>query len=156
MWRCRHTPPKVVADSEFREGVLQTDKQPASVLLKRGGVGVNKSVPTLLGIVIILLVIVLVVLVYDLRMTANLAAGNVPVGTVGGQMLTGVEAPTEIIGDEEAIGAHVSASDQETIRPEELRGLTDRSEERAVDRDRLRSGEQVQEHPEGAEEVAGE
>lgn len=116
----------------------------------------NKSVPTLLGIVIILLVIVLVVLVYDLRMTANLAAGNVPLGTVGGQLLTGTETPTEIIGDEEAIGAHVSASDRETIRPEELRDLTDRTEERAVDRDRVRSGEPARERPESAEEVAGE
>jgi len=105
----------------------------------------------LLGIVIILLVIVLVVLVYDLRMTANLAAGNVPVGTVGGQMLTGVEAPTEIIGDEEAIGAHVSASEPDSIRPDELRGRAGTTEERAVDQDRLRSDEQVQEHPESAE-----
>ncbi|MBE9565990.1 MAG: hypothetical protein IMF16_04495 [Proteobacteria bacterium] len=111
----------------------------------------NKSVPTLLGIVIILLVIVLVVLVYDLRMTANLAAGNVPVGTVGGQILTGTEAPTEIIGAEEAIGAHVSASELDSIRPDELRDLAGTTEERAVDQDRLRSGEQVQEHPESAE-----
>ena len=108
----------------------------------------NKSVPTLLGIVIILLVIVLVVLVYDLRMTANLAAGNVPVGTVGGQMLTGTEAATEVIGEEEAIGAHVSASELESIRPDELRDQAGATEERAVDQDRLRSGEQVQESPE--------
>jgi len=117
---------------------------------------VNKSVPTLLGIVIILLVIVLVVLVYDLRMTANLAAGNVPVGTVGGQLLTGTETPTEVIGPEEAIGAHVAASDRDTIRPDDLRHLTGTTEERAVDQDRLRSGEQVREPPERAEEVAGE
>ncbi len=111
----------------------------------------NRSVPTLLGIVIILLVIVLVVLVYDTRMTANLAAGNVPVGTVGGQILTGVETPTEVIGPEEAIGAHVSASELDTIRPEEMRHLTGTSEERAVDQDHLRSGEQVHEHPESTE-----
>lgn len=116
----------------------------------------NRSVPTLLGIVIILLVIVLVVLVYDTRMTANLAAGNVPVGTVGGQILTGTETPTEIIGAEEAIAAHVAASERDAFQPDDLRHLMGTTEQKAIDRDRLRSHEQVRERPEGAEEVAGE
>jgi len=58
---------------------------------------VNKSVPTLLGIIIILLVVVLVVLIYDYRLTSGLATGRVA-GTVGGQLLTGVEQPGEDIG----------------------------------------------------------
>lgn len=57
----------------------------------------NKSVPTLLGIIIILLVVVLVVLIYDYKLTSGLATGRVA-GTVGGQLLTGVQQPGEDIG----------------------------------------------------------
>jgi hypothetical protein len=65
----------------------------------------NKSVPTLLGIVIILLVVVLVVLVFNYKMTQEIGKGGIPVGTIGGQALTGVEAPTEEIGTSEVLGA---------------------------------------------------
>ncbi|GEM_PF-1386085 len=58
----------------------------------------NRSVPTLLGIVIILLVVVLVVLIYNYRLTSGLAAGGTVVGTAGQRLLTGVEPPEEEIG----------------------------------------------------------
>lgn len=58
----------------------------------------NKSVPTLLGIVIILLVVLLVVVFYNYKLTEKLGAGGTVVGTVGGEALTGVEAPKSEIG----------------------------------------------------------
>jgi hypothetical protein len=66
---------------------------------------VNRSVPTLLGIVIILLVVALVVLIYNLRLTTALARGETVVGTVGGRAMTGVETPEEVISPIEALGA---------------------------------------------------
>jgi hypothetical protein len=66
---------------------------------------VNKSVPTLLGIVIILLVVVLVVLIYNYKMTQEIGAGGSVVGTVGGEVLMGVETPEEEIGTGEVLGA---------------------------------------------------
>lgn len=65
----------------------------------------NKSVPTLLGIVIILLVVVLVVLWFNYKMTQQLGAGQTAVGTRGGELLTGVQAPKEEIGTGEVLGA---------------------------------------------------
>jgi hypothetical protein len=65
----------------------------------------NKSVPTLLGIVIILLVVVLVVLWFNYKMTQQLGAGAIVVGTKGGELLTGVKAPKEEIGTGEVLGA---------------------------------------------------
>ncbi len=66
---------------------------------------VNRSVPTLLGIVIILLVVLLVVVIYNYKLTQRLGAGERVVGTVGGEALTGVEAPKEEIGVGEVLGA---------------------------------------------------
>jgi hypothetical protein len=56
-------------------------------------VDVNRSVPTLLGIMIVLMVAVLVVLIYDLKVTAGLASGKIVVGTVGGRLISGVDGP---------------------------------------------------------------
>jgi len=63
----------------------------------------NKSVPTLLGILIILVVVVIVVLVYNIQLTKQLGTGASPVGTIGGQMLTGEKAPTTEISPSEAL-----------------------------------------------------
>lgn len=63
----------------------------------------NKSVPTLLGIIIILLVVVLVILIYDYKLTSGLATGRVA-GTVGGELMTGVDQPEEDIGVGEVLG----------------------------------------------------
>ncbi len=54
----------------------------------------NRTVPTLLGVIIILMVGTLVLLIYDYKLTSGLASGNSVVGTVGGEMLTGVDQPT--------------------------------------------------------------
>jgi hypothetical protein len=102
---------------------------------------VNKSVPTLLGIVIILLVVVLVVLIYNYKMTQELGAGGTVVGTVGGEALTGVEAPEEEIGTSEVLGAREPESQAvpaPTMRPDTRAGEArmDRSERRGS-----RSGE---------------
>jgi len=80
----------------------------------------NKSVPTLLGIVIILLVVVLVVLVFNYKMTQEIGKGGIPVGTIGGQALTGVEAPKEQIGTPEVLGTRqpeVQAQPSPAMRP---------------------------------------
>ena len=71
----------------------------------------NKSVPTLLGIVIILLVVLLVVVIYQYRLTQKLALGERVVGTIGGEALTGVEAPKEDIGVSEVLGAREPESE---------------------------------------------
>jgi len=55
----------------------------------------NKSVPTLLGILVLLVVAVLVVLIYNIKLTNQLGQGLTPTGTVGGEVLTGAKAPTE-------------------------------------------------------------
>ena len=83
----------------------------------RGGRRVNKSVPTLLGIVIILLVVVLIVLMYNLRMTQAIGRGERVVGTVGGELLTGEDAPDEFI-DETSALSNVDRPEPTTIRPE--------------------------------------
>ena len=81
----------------------------------------NKSVPTLLGIVIILLVVVLVVLVYNYQLTQKLGSGATVVGTRGGEMLTGVQMPTEEISPSEALAARQSKVQPVTIMPKRLR-----------------------------------
>jgi hypothetical protein len=63
---------------------------------------VNKSVPTMLGIVIILLVVVLVVLFINYRTTQAIGRGERIVSTVGGELLTGEEAPREFIDETSA------------------------------------------------------
>ncbi len=67
----------------------------------------NKSVPTLLGIVIILMVVVLVVLVVNYRITKGIGEGQRVVGTKGGEILTGEEAPTEFTEETSALGGRL-------------------------------------------------
>lgn len=62
----------------------------------------SRSVPTLLGIMIILMVVMLVMLIYDYRLTSGLASGATVVGTVGGQLLTGVDQADEQIAQGQA------------------------------------------------------
>ena len=64
----------------------------------------SRSVPTLLGVMILLMVVMLVVLIYDFKLTSELATGGAVVGTVGGQLLTGVEQSEEAISASEALG----------------------------------------------------
>ncbi|MBN1458185.1 MAG: hypothetical protein JXA57_01525 [Armatimonadetes bacterium] len=106
----------------------------------------NKSVPTLLGIVIILLVVVLVVLVYTYKMTQELSAGGQVVGTVGGEVLTGVEAPEEDIGTSEVLGAREPES-----QAEQLPGVSTRAGEKMEERSEGQQRESRQ-----AERTAGE
>ena len=106
----------------------------------------NKSVPTLLGIVIILLVVVLVVLVYTYRMTQELSAGGQVVGTVGGRVLTGVETPEEEIGASEVLGAREPES-----QAEQLPGPSSRAGEKMEEKELGQQRESRQ-----AEKTAGE
>ncbi len=101
----------------------------------------NKSVPTLLGIVIILLVVLLVVVIYQYKLTQRLALGERVVGTIGGEVLTGVEAPKEDIGISEVLGAREPAVETQLspgagIRPE--------SQERRQAREAVREERQEQ------------
>jgi hypothetical protein len=75
----------------------------------------NKSVPTLLGIVIILLVVVLVVLIYNFKMTQEMGKGGIPVGTVGGEKLLGVETPKEQIDASTVLGSKEPTVEKESI-----------------------------------------
>jgi hypothetical protein len=79
---------------------------------------VNKSVPTLLGIVIILLVVLLIVLMYNLRMTQAIGRGERVVGTVGGELITGEQAPDEFIEETSALRDEPDRPEPTTIRPE--------------------------------------
>jgi hypothetical protein len=75
----------------------------------------DRSVPTLLGITIILMVAVLVVLIYDFRVTYYLATGHAMVGTVGGRMLSPGETPSDQAGGREqrAAPARISPTDRQ-------------------------------------------
>ena len=100
----------------------------------------NKSVPTLLGIVIILLVVLLVVVMYQYRLTQKLAEGERVVGTVGGELLTGVETPKEDIGVSEVLGAREPESEPQRLSPEQV----ERTQERRQTRDATREERQEQ------------
>ncbi len=77
----------------------------------------NRSVPTLLGIVIILLVVILVVLVVNYQVTKGIGEGGRVVGTVGGEVLTGEEAPEEYI-PASALGGRAEPEEPMQIPPE--------------------------------------
>lgn len=89
----------------------------------------NKSVPTLLGIVIILLVVILVVLVVNYQVTKGIGEGGRVKGTVGGEILTGEEAPEEFIGESELGGRAEQEAQQLPARARE-RGAEARQEAR--------------------------
>ena len=65
----------------------------------------------------LLLVVVLIVLMYNLRMTQAIGRGERVVGTVGGELLTGEDAPDEFI-DETSALSNVDRPEPTTIRPE--------------------------------------
>ena len=67
----------------------------------------NKSVPTLLGVAVILLVVILVLSVYHMTMLARLAQGERVVGTTAQKMLGG-EVPSEEMNASEALAARMS------------------------------------------------
>jgi len=54
---------------------------------------VNKGIPTLLGLAIILLVVILILSVYNLTMVAHLTRGERVVGTTVQKVLSGGEMP---------------------------------------------------------------
>jgi cell shape-determining protein MreC len=101
---------------------------------------VNKSVPTLLGIVIILLVVLLVVVIYQYKLTQRLALGERVVGTIGGEALTGVETPKEDIGVSEVLGAREPEVETQRLSPKQI----ERSQERRSQRGDTREERQEQ------------
>jgi hypothetical protein len=87
----------------------------------------NKSVPTLLGIVIILLVVVLAVLIVNYKVTKGLGEGQQVVGTVGGEVLTGQETPDEVIDASTVLGSREpEPAEKVTLTPEQQRRMSDR------------------------------
>ncbi len=78
----------------------------------------NKSVPTLLGVAVLLLVVVLVVLIYNIQLTKQLGVGASVVGTVGGEKLTGVEQPKVEASPSEALAKQ--AEKHETVSAQAL------------------------------------
>ena len=95
----------------------------------------NKSVPTLLGIVIILLVVLLVVVIYQYKLTQRLALSERVVGTIGGEALTGVEAPKEDIGVSEVLGAREPEVEAQRLSPEQLATSRERRQTREASRE---------------------
>ena len=108
----------------------------------------NRSVPTLLGIMIILMVVMLVVLIYDYRVTSGLAAGGTVVGTVGGQLLTGVDQPTVQVNPSASVGRagkKAAHFDPAAMRKSHGR-LPQASEARGRMQQRMASGRGPKEH----------
>jgi len=111
-------------------------------------VTVNKSVPTLLGIVIILLVVVLAVLIVNLQTTKGLGQGKQVVGTVGGEMLTGEQAPDEVIDASTVAGSREPEPVEPiTVTPEQQQKM---SENRQKAEERRESGAPGRGGPGGA------
>jgi hypothetical protein len=76
----------------------------------------QKNVPTLLGILILLVAVVLVVLIYNIKLTQELGVGGRATGTIGGEMLTGEDAPTTYTTNPEQAGGGqgtVAGADQQ-------------------------------------------
>jgi hypothetical protein len=89
----------------------------------------NKSVPTLLGIIIILLVVVLAVLVVNYKVTKGLGEGQTVTGTVGGQVITGTEAPKENIEGSTVLGSRQPEPVEPTqVSPEQQQRMTENRE----------------------------
>ncbi len=106
----------------------------------------NKSVPTLLGIVIILLVVILVVLVVNYQVTKGIGEGGRVVGTVGGEMLTGEEAPEEYI-PASALGGRAEQEAQQLPARARERGAEAQKEARERREQVEETGEPVQGGP---------
>jgi len=98
---------------------------------------VNKQVPTLLGIVIILLVVVLVLVAYNYKLMQELSSGGQVVGAKSTEALTGVDLPEEQIGAEEALAARagkVEAQPSPAMRfPERVGERRAKAEERRAE-----------------------
>jgi hypothetical protein len=116
----------------------------------------NRTVPTLLGVIIILMVGVLVLLIYDYKLTSGLAMGNSVVGTVGGEMLTGVDQPTTQIGASEArsrSGAKTTRIDPSEMQrrngrmPAEAQGREGRRGKSELGRKKLQGGPEAAPRP---------
>ncbi|UCC67844.1 MAG: hypothetical protein JSV79_12125 [Armatimonadota bacterium] len=97
----------------------------------------NRSVPTMLGIVIILLVVVLVVLIINYRVTRGIGAGEELVGTTATGMLAGQQPPEEVIDEASALGGRVDRPEPQ-VSPA-LRADTPAAEKRR-ERQTLRQG----------------
>jgi hypothetical protein len=132
----------VSSDGRKAKGWLQAAAERAT---KRGEeeVTVNKSVPTLLGIVIILLVVVLVVLIYNYKLTQGLGEGGRIVGTTGGELLTGEQAPKEFISETEALARppESEARPSPMLTDERARARYAESEARRAERRAAREAE---------------
>jgi hypothetical protein len=78
---------------------------------------VNKSVPTLLGIAIILLVVIAVFTVFQYKFYSQMANGGVVVGTSAHQMLTGAEPQGEQVSASDVLASRMEKRTPITISP---------------------------------------
>jgi hypothetical protein len=88
---------------------------------------VNKTVPTLLGVAVILLVVILVLSIYHMTMLARLAEGERVVGTTAQKMLGG-DTASEDISPSEALAARMSDK-KEVTSAAELQAKAGKAEE---------------------------
>ena len=111
-------------------------------VFREGGTGVNKTVPTLLGVAIILLVVILALSIYHMTMLARLAEGERVVGTTAQKMLGGNVA-SEDISPSEPLGARMSK--KEVVSPAEVQrkaGNTEKVQTRQSKREARRGARQ--------------
>lgn len=107
----------------------------------------NKSVPTLLGIVIILLVVILVILIVQYQVTKGLGEGKQVTGTVGGEILTGVEAEDEYT-PASALGGKAEPEEPTQLSPKAMERRTEAQAEVRERKERAKEGgEPVREGP---------
>jgi hypothetical protein len=88
----------------------------------------SKSVPTLLGLAIILLVAILVVLVMNYQVTKGIGEGKMVVGTKGGEVLVGQDAPDEYI-DASALGGRAEPVEARRLDPDTRRQAVEARQE---------------------------
>ncbi len=98
----------------------------------------NKSVPTLLGLAIILLVVILVLSIYTMTIMSRMAQGEKVVGTVATKALAGGETPAAEPSASEVLSERMT--ERETVSPTEVQKKEDKSGQ-AVERQTRREEE---------------
>ena len=102
----------------------------------------NKSVPTLLGVAIILLVVIAVFTVFQYRFYSQMASGAVVVGTSAHQMLTGAEPEGDQVSATDVIGKRMEKRTPVTVNPQAM--MNAKGREGMAQRQQMRRDKQEQ------------
>lgn len=85
----------------------------------------NRSIPTLLGLAIILLVVILVLSIYTMTIMSRMAQGEKVVGTVATKALAGGETPVAEPSASEVLSERMT--EREVVSPTEVQKQQERS-----------------------------